>query len=383
MELPTAKEARYQQIRKITLVGVVINSVLAAGKIVLGTLGHSQALVADGVHSLADLVSDMVVIFAAKHAAREADEEHPYGHGRIETIVSVGLGIFLIAVAGGIAYDAISRIYSGEQLLTPGWLALIAAFVSILANEFLFQYTIRGAKKHNSRMLHANAWHHRTDAISSVIALIGIGGAMLGWQYMDAVAAIGVSLMITKVGWDIGWNSIQELLDSALPSDTIEQIRKTILEIDDVEAVHSLRTRSHGGQALVDVHIIIRNPYVSVSEGHKIAEVVQRKLIHTVDEITDVTVHIDPEDDETSVPNKDLPLRDDAINNLRRLWANIPEAQQAKEITLHYLDGKIDVEVVLPLEMASTRQRSDALSETLNRAMASNEQFRRASLYFC
>ena len=382
MQTNPSKEQRYHAIRKITLVGAVINSFLAGGKIFLGLIGQSQALIADGVHSLADLVSDLIVILAAKHAAREADDEHPYGHGRIETIVSVGLGIFLIAVAGGISYDAISRIYSDENLLTPTWLALIAAIVSIFANEFLFQYTIRGAKKHNSRMLHANAWHHRTDAISSIIAMVGIGGTMMGWHLLDAIAAIGVSLMICKVGWDIGWSSIQELLDTALEPETINRIQNSILKLDDVEAVHSLRTRSHGGQALVDVHIIIKNPYVSVSEGHRIAEAVQQTLINEVDEVTDVTVHIDPEDDEVKPPNKDLPLREHAIIQLEALWADIDTIEQIKEITLHYLDGKIDVLAVFPLDLASSRGQADALRSALNKALDDQDQFCKVDVHF-
>jgi len=382
MQTNPSKEQRYHAIRKITLVGAVINSFLAGGKIFLGLIGQSQALIADGVHSLADLVSDLIVILAAKHAAREADDEHPYGHGRIETIVSVGLGIFLIAVAGGISYDAISRIYSDENLLTPTWLALIAAIVSIFANEFLFQYTIRGAKKHNSRMLHANAWHHRTDAISSIIAMVGIGGTMMGWHLLDAIAAIGVSLMICKVGWDIGWSSIQELLDTALEPETINRIQNSILKLDDVEAVHSLRTRSHGGQALVDVHIIIKNPYVSVSEGHRIAEAVQQTLINEVDEVTDVTVHIDPEDDEIAVSSCQLPERRQIMARLQQNWEKIPEAKQISAYTLHYLDGKIHVEVQLPLTVLNENAQGRELAKKMQEAVVGDAEIAGVEINF-
>ena len=377
-----AKEQRYREIRKITLVGAVVNSFLAAGKIILGVIGQSQALIADGVHSLADLFSDVIVIYAAKHASREADDDHPYGHGRIETIASVALGVFLIFVAAGICYDAALRIINNENLLSPGWLALTAATVSILANEALYQYTIRGARKNNSSLLHANAWHHRSDAVSSIIALIGIGGTMAGWQFMDAVAAFGVSLMICKVGWDIGWKSMLELLDTALDSDTLQEIEQKILQVHGVEAVHSLRTRSHGGQALVDVHILINNPHASVSEGHRIAEVVQQNLLNEVDVVTDVTVHIDPEDDEAAAPNIGLPLRDEVERRLRDLWAEIPAAGHIQNITLHFLDGKIDVTVVIPVEFASSREKADLIQQSLADSLQQDTRFRKVTTYF-
>ncbi|MDH5259515.1 MAG: cation diffusion facilitator family transporter, partial [Gammaproteobacteria bacterium] len=165
---------RYQQIKKVTIVGAVTNVILAFGKITLGYVGQSQVLVADGVHSLADLVSDLIVIVAAKHGSRKADADHPYGHGRIETVVEVLLGVFLVVVAAGIMIDAVSRLSGPEIITIPTWFALVAAFFSIAANEGLYHYTIHISKKVRSQLLKANAWHHRTDAVSSVIAVIGI-----------------------------------------------------------------------------------------------------------------------------------------------------------------------------------------------------------------
>jgi len=344
-------EARYQEIKKVTIVGVVTNVFLAISKISLGFIGQSQALIADGVHSLADLVSDVIVVAAAKHGSREADDDHPYGHGRIETVVEVGLGIFLIVVALGILIDAATRIIEPEKLLSPTWFALVAAAISILANEALFQYTIKAAKRIKSQLLSANAWHHRTDAISSVVALIGIVGSMLGVAILDAVAAIGVSLLISKVGWDISWRSLRELIDTALDATKVDQIRRIILSVDGVKAVHSLRTRSVGANALVDAHILVVNSRISVSEGHQISERVMRNLIAEVDEISDVTVHIDPEDDEDNAPCGHLPLRDEVIAELSTFYKDNPYFAKNKNITLHYLDGKIFVELVLPIEL--------------------------------
>lgn len=344
-------EHRYQQIKKVTLVGLVTNIFLAFSKILLGFIGQSQALIADGVHSLADLISDLIVLVAAKQASRKADEEHPYGHGRFETVAEVALGSFLVAVAAGILIDALTRVYEPERLLTPTWFALVAAAISILANEALYQYTIRIAKQIKSKLLTANAWHHRSDAISSIIALIGIAGSMMGVGMLDAIAAIGVSILIAKVGWDITRRSLRELVDTALEPEKVEEIRKVIMTVDGVKAVHSLRTRSQGSNALVDVHILVVNSRISVSEGHQISERVSRQLIGEIDFVTDVTVHIDPEDDETNAPCGDLPLRNEVEIALDGLFINTAHYEQRKKINLDYLDGKVFVELVLPVSL--------------------------------
>jgi len=344
-------EIRYQQVKKVTLIGAVVNAFLAVGKITLGYIGQSQALIADGVHSLADLVSDIIVVYAAKHGSRQADEDHPYGHGRIETVVEVLLGFLLIAVALGITIDAVSRINAPELLLSPTWFALVAALISIFANEALFQYTITVGKKVKSNLLIANAWHHRTDAISSIIAVIGIVGAMLGFPLLDAIAAIGVSLLISKVGWDISYRAFKELIDTALEAEKVEKIKALILSVDGVKAVHSLRTRSMGTDALVDVHILVVNSRISVSEGHQISESVMYKLLNGIDEISDVIVHIDPEDDEICAPCRHLPLRKDFQTYLNAVFENNIYYDQVTKSTLHYLNGKVFVELVLPLSI--------------------------------
>ncbi|WP_455204903.1 cation diffusion facilitator family transporter, partial [Kaarinaea lacus] len=238
---------RYQDAKKVTLVGALINLVLAILKIVFGYLGHSQSLVADGIHSLSDLLTDVLVIVAAKHSARDADSEHPYGHGRFETVSTVALGTFLIVVAGGIAVDAFHRLLEPELLMQPALITLIIAAVSIVSKEFLYHYTMVVAKKHRSNMLRANAWHHRSDSISSVIVLVGIGGTMLGLGYLDAIAAIGVSLLIGKIGWDLCVQSIRELVDTALDPERIEAIENTIQAVPGVQELHMLRTRQMGG----------------------------------------------------------------------------------------------------------------------------------------
>lgn len=345
-------DARYQAVRKVTLIGSAVDLTLGVAKILVGYFSHSQALIADGVHSLSDLGTDFMVLYAAKHAHRAADESHPYGHGRIETVTTVLLGLGLILVAGGIAWDALRRLFEPDLLLHPGPLALVVALISVAAKEWIYRYTLREAKRLRSNMLKANAWHSRSDAISSVVVVIGIIGTMLGFPALDAVAAAVVGLMVAKIGWDLIWESLQELIDTALDSEQIETIRTVILAVHGVRALHMLRSRRSGADALVDVHIMV-DPRLSVSEGHQIGEQVRKRLLADVNDVNDVTVHIDPEDDESSSPCDHLPLRDEMLERLNQRWASVPVASRIRNVTLHYLDGKVHLDLTLPLAAAT------------------------------
>ena len=340
---------RYLEVRKVTLIGSVVDLLLGVAKILVGWAAHSQALIADGLHSLSDLATDFVVLYAAKHSHREADEDHPYGHGRIETLATVGLGITLIGVAFGIGYDATRRMNEPDLLLAPGMLALGIAFVSVVAKEIIYQYTRNAALRLRSNMLMANAWHSRSDAISSIVVVIGVGGAMLGYPYLDAVAAIAVAVMIAKIGFDLVRDSTKELIDTALDPEVVKAIRKEIFQVDGVRALHMLRTRRSGGDALIDLHVQV-DPCISVSEGHQIGDTVRRRLLKQIVEVTDVTVHIDPEDDERESLSGELPLRADLLRELQRKWTDI-EGVDAEHITLHYLRGKLRVDLELPLSV--------------------------------
>jgi cation diffusion facilitator family transporter len=342
-------DARYQDARKVTLVGSVVDLLLGVAKIIVGYMGQSQALIADGIHSLSDLLTDGMVLIAVKHGSREADEEHPYGHGRIETMATVILGIALVAVAAGIGWDAVNRLLNPDLLLHPGWLALVVATISILSKEAIYHYTLRAAERLNSNLLLANAWHSRSDAISSVIVVIGVLGSMAGLDYLDSIAAIGVGIMVAKIGIELSWQGVQELIDTALDPEDVQQIRETILGISGVKALHMLRTRRMGNDGLVDVHILV-GPKVSVSEGHYISDTVRKEVLEKVDAVTDIMVHIDPEDDEQVAPSSGLPHRDDVLALLYKKWEALDEVRHIEDVTLHYLDGKIHVEVLLPLE---------------------------------
>ena len=341
-------DTRYREVRKVTLVGSVVDLLLGVAKILIGIPAHSQALIADGVHSLSDLGTDVLVLYAAKHSHRAADAEHPYGHGRIETVATVALGMALTAVAMGIIFDAVRRMLDPQLLLKPELAALLVAFISILSKEAIYHYTARTARRLRSKMLHANAWHSRTDAISSIVVVIGVGGAMAGLPYLDAVAAVAVALMIAKIGWDLLWKSVQELIDTALESEQVEAISESILAVPGVRELHMLRTRQSGSDALVDVHILV-DPTLSVSEGHQIGESVRARLLQDIDEVTDVTVHIDPEDDELAAPSVDLPMRDAIQEQLDAQLDELDIDVAMEQPVLHYLGGKIHVDIILPL----------------------------------
>lgn len=344
MHTPDPRSERYREIRKVTLIGSLVDLVLGVVKIAFGYVTGSQALIADGVHSLSDLATDFLVLFAAKHAHREADEDHPYGHGRIETLATVALGVALLAVAVGISIDAFRRMLTEQNLLHHGTWALGIALLSVVSKEAIYHYTLRVARRLRSNMLHANAWHSRTDAISSIIVVIGVGGAMAGFSYLDAVAAIAVALMIAKIGWDLLWTSLQELIDRALEPELVEDIRQRILDVDGVRDCHMLRTRMSGGDSLVDVHIQV-DPVLSVSEGHQIGESVRKQLISEIDHVADVTVHIDPENDELASPCDRLPLRDVILQRLEQSWQGLDPASWLERVVLHYLDGRVHADV--------------------------------------
>ncbi|MFQ6021921.1 MAG: cation diffusion facilitator family transporter [Acidiferrobacterales bacterium] len=373
-------ESRYREIHRVTVVGAIVDLALGIAKIAFGIVAHSQALIADGLHSLSDLATDVVVIYAAKHGSRAADEEHPYGHKRIETMATVGLGVALIATATGVCWDAARRLFNPELLLTPGVWALVIAVLSILAKEGIYHYTMHAARKYRSGLLRANAWHSRSDALSSIIVVVGIVGTMAGLWYLDAIAAIGVALMIAKIGWDFSWQSARELVDTGLARERVNAIRHTITAVDGVEALHMLRSRRMGDDALVDVHIQV-DPRLSVSEGHQISETVRTRLIDEIEEVSDVMVHIDPEDDETATPTGVLPLREVVQKRLAQQFRNIEAATRIEKITLHYLAGKIHVELLLPLDVLDKNDATE-LEQRFTDAVKDDSQIGRVELRF-
>ncbi|MCW9047858.1 MAG: cation diffusion facilitator family transporter [Gammaproteobacteria bacterium] len=353
---------------KATWWGLIVNLLLSIGKLFFGFIGHSQALIADGLHSLSDLVSDAMVLLATHHSNVEADEDHPYGHARYETFATITLAVLLTAVGIGIGIDAINRLIDYQNIAIPTQITLLIAGLSILSKEVLYQYTMVVARRVKSKLLEANAWHHRSDAISSIVVFAGIAGAIWGYPLLDSVAAIIVAFMVCKIGWDLGHQSFQELVDTGLEPERLQEMETAILSVDGVKQMHMLRTRKMGHSALADVHILV-SPKISVSEGHQISEAVELGLIGQFDEVNDVTVHIDPEDDEhTENSCKHLPLRADILSRLAEYWQDIPETQQLLDTTLHYLDGTVNIELVLPLNIIQSGSKPEQLKEKIEKA---------------
>jgi cation diffusion facilitator family transporter len=347
MANPGNKQTRYQATRNVTLIGAVTNIILATAQLLGGIFASSQALIADGVHTLSDLASDMVVLVAAKMADKDADDDHPYGHGRFETVATVILGVALATVAVGIAMSATGRLMNPERLMQPQPLALLFVALAIISKEGLYHYTMGVANRFDSKMLMANAWHHRSDAISSVIVAIGVAGSVfLEIPWLDAAAAIAVAIMVFYMGLKLILHSTMELVDTAIASEKVDEIRAFINEIEGVDQMHLLRTRKMGNQVLADVHLQV-NPYLSVSEGHFIAENVIEKLARKFPEVTDVTVHIDPEDDETASLSKNLPSRHEIMAKIYPHIKVLHLDKDIKNIILHYINGKIEIEIIL------------------------------------
>ena len=336
------QQERYWQAKKVTLIGALVNAILGTIKLVGGMFFHSHALTADGIHSFSDLLTDGMVLFASKYGSQDADDSHPYGHQRIETAATLLLASMLIIVGSGIAWDSLDEVLHKSHTI-PGWLALPIAAISIIANEALYHYTQRIGKRIHSDLIIANAWHHRSDAAASIIVLVGLIGSLAGFIYLDAVAAIVVGCLIIKMGWNYGWNSVKELVDTAVEPHMITKIEHVILHVDGVQKIHQLRSRMMGPDVFIDVHILV-SPYISVSEGHFIAQHVHHALIDKLDRVKDVTVHVDPEDDETCCPSLHLPSRITLEHALLQPWRQ--EFPEIQSWVLHYLDGALTVDLV-------------------------------------
>lgn len=335
--------------RRASLVGAAINILQTAIKLTFGIVGQSAALVADGIHSLSDLLSDLLVIIAVRFGSRAADPDHPYGHRRFETIATVILGLSLVAIGAAIIWHVLERVHHPEHLPTPEPMTLGIAAVSILLNEWLYHYTKRIAKTTRSKLLLANAWHQRSDALSSLVVLCGIVGVLQGYPFADAVAAAVVALMVAKIGLNLVFDSIKELVDTSLPPSLVAQIRQVILSVEGVQGIHLLRTRRMGEDAYIDAHIVV-DPRITVSEGHCIGDAVRDVLISRFDDVLDVLVHVDPEDDQ-DFSYQEPALSRAAVQDL--LNAYLGDLAAGLEFRLHYLDKQTEVELVLPLALSA------------------------------
>nr|WP_236675292.1 cation diffusion facilitator family transporter [Piscinibacter sp. HJYY11] len=275
-----------------TWVSVVVNLVLTTAQIAIGLSARSQALVADGLHSLSDLVSDFVVIFVNRHSHKGADAEHPYGHQRFENAATLLLGALLMSVGAGMLWSAVEQLSSpsGASVQMP---ALWMALGTLVAKELLFRYLLRVAKRLKSSMLVANAWHARSDAASSLVVAVGIGGSLAGYPFLDAVAALVVGLMVLRMGWRYGWGSLNDLMDHAVDQEEVDAIRATLAATAGVAGVHDVRTRKMGDMVLVDAHLEV-DATLSVEAGHAIAVAAREQVLQQHHRVLNVMTHVDP-----------------------------------------------------------------------------------------
>lgn len=295
----TADDTRERRIYRVTLYGAIANVLLCAAKLLAGVFGRSSAMIADGVHSLSDLITDFIVIAFVRISSKPQDRGHEYGHGKYETLATTVIGLMLLFVGAGIMWNSLSQIWAflnGEQLKSPGWIAFVAAIVSIVVKEALFQYTQREGRRVNSQAVIANAWHHRSDAFSSIGTAIGIGGALLmgqHWTVLDPIAALIVSVLIIHAAIEQLRPSLGELVENSLPEPVEEEICKVILSCQEVSDPHNLRTRKIGNRSSVEVHVRM-DGNMPLSEAHKRATEVENKIRQLLGKDTFVMIHIEP-----------------------------------------------------------------------------------------
>ncbi len=360
------KNLTSREVVKVILVGAAWNLFLAVIKIAGGIFGKSAAMMADGVHSLSDLLTDGVVLFTYRIGQMPADENHPYGHGRAETIGATLIGSIIILAGLGLVFEAWQTISQGSENVPEVW-AMAAAAVSILVNEGLFHYTRSAGEKSNSPSLMANAWHHRSDAFSSVAALVGIGGAIAGVPIMDPLAAVVVAIMVGKVGYNIAFSGLSDLMDTGLSEKITREIESSIDNIPGVVRSHNLRTRKIGGEIMMDVHILV-DRQASVTEGHTVAESVRRQLIKSFDSVRDVLVHVDTEDDADFEPLY-WTNREELQRQAEPIIASLDGIKALTRLHTHHYNGEITLEVFVRLEDGmntdQTRQVIHSLKSSL------------------
>lgn len=285
--------------QRATWASVAVNFLLTVAQLIVGWVAHSQSLIAHGLHSFSDLLSDFLVLWANHQGAHPADAAHPYGHARIETAATLVLGISLALVGGGILLAAGQQLQRMEEVPPVEMLALWVALATLAAKEGLFHYLKAVAERLHSAVMMANAWHTRADAASALVVAVGIGGSLLGWRFLDLLAAVLVGFMILKLGLEFAWDALRELVDTGLSEQEVAAIRATLAGTPGVIDLHDLRTRRMAHRVLVDVHLQVDGG-ITVAAGHEIGEAARRRTIAAHPEVLDVLVHLDVENDGAS-----------------------------------------------------------------------------------
>lgn len=298
-------ETRYEEASKVTIKAILLNLFLTVIKIFSGLIGNSTAMIADGIHSASDIITSVGVLIGNKISSKPRDKEHNYGHEKAETLVSFLLAIVLIVVSVKIGLEGVKKLFDLSSVEVPTLLPLIVSIISILIKEYQFRITINVAKKINSPSLKADAWHHRSDALSSIAAFIGIGGAMIGFKVLEPIATVVVALIVLKVAVDIFKDSMNELMDVSIDEEQENHILESVTLVEGVKHIKTIRTRKHGAFAYVDLVICV-DENLTVKEGHDIATSIEKKLIDEEDIIKGITVHVEPCSNSSKICNKKM-----------------------------------------------------------------------------
>lgn len=368
-----SEPSRLQESIRVTWISVGVNVLLVVVQFTVGIMANAQSLIADAMHTFSDIIGDGFVLYASHHSARDADESHPYGHGRFETVASLVLGLLLVATGASILASAATRLQNIGQLPPIGIAAVLAATITLIGKESLFRYMLKIAERLRSPMLVANAWHARADALSSLVVAIGIGAALAGYIFADAAAAIIVAGMIIKAGIKFSWDALRELIDTALPSDEVAAMLSTVQTTPGVVNAHEIRTRRMGHKVLADVHLQV-NPKISVSEGHLIAERARARVLKSHPDVLDVLVHVDAEDDEDpSTIFFRAPDRQIVLARLQQIFGDALPATYLEKTLLHYVGRRVEAEVFLPSHFIADPTALDALKTATTNALKNDE----------
>jgi len=373
------KPERARGIQRATLVAIATNASLALGQVVIGLFANAFSLVADAAHTLSDLFTDVLVLFAGRRGADPADRNHPYGHGRIETATSLLLGAVLCAVGVGFLWSSGIRLQHMDAAPALHQAALYMALATLAVKESLFRFTLAAGRRLMAPMLEANAWHARSDAASSLVVAAGIGGSLAGYPFLEPLAAAVVGFLIIHTGVRLGLRALRELIDTGLSEQDVARLRATIRATPGVVGLHAIRTRRMADRVLCDAHVQV-DPRITVSEGHQISDAVFFRVRAAHPEVQEVLVHIDAENDATRRAT-DLPRPPERTEIMSAMHALLGDALPAPtRIQLHYLGDRVEAEVILPAA-AAAQLDVHALKRRAAAKMAEDPRYRDIAFY--
>ncbi len=379
-DLPAAENPeRARAIQRVTLTAVAANASLALGQVAIGLFANAFSLVADAAHTLSDLFTDVLVLVAGRRGAHPADRNHPYGHGRIETAATLLLGAVLVMVGLGFLWSSGIRLQHMDEAPRLHEAALYMALATLAVKEALFRYTIAAGRRLKAPLLEANAWHARSDAASSLVVAIGIGGGLAGYPFLEPLAAAVVGFLILSMGVRLALRAVRELIDTGLPEQEVARLRATIGATPGVVGVHDVRTRRMADRVLCDVHVQV-DPHITVSEGHQISDNVYFRVRAAHPEVREILVHVDVENDAVGripVPSS-LPARTEVVNAILALLGD--EVAAPVRVQVHYLGKRVEAEAILPAEAARSID-VDALRRRTAAKLAADPQYRGIRFY--